>query len=277
MIQPLPKRQFQKNSPLSEDDWRDFFQRGFCIIRGLLETKEIETTRAALNQVLKEAHQLATQKPANFKGGIYHRGGKFVIESNQEKQLEKLHRVCGCGSLDPTLLATSRHPSLLCAFGDILMADQFEQLICQFHAKTPGDNVTFEPHRDIEFRLNGDPQWQDVNRHGSYVVAVIAIDACHSGNGGLYVVPGSHNNVKLTDISPAKDNFSLQWGLHATTPSLAPGDAILMHPYLVHWSSPNNSNKSRFTLLSGVSSIGANHKDYPGDCTNAILTTQRSP
>ena len=152
------------------------------------------------------------------------------------------------------------------------MADSFEQIICQFHAKIPGDNVTFQPHRDVEFRLHCDPNWHDINHWGSYVVAVMAIDRAGPDNGGLQVVPGSHLNVSLQGLKPAKDSFNPDWNKTAIAPELEAGDALLMHPYLVHWSEANTGKQARFSLLSGVCSIGANHENYPGDCTNTILT-----
>ncbi len=147
-------------------------------------------------------------------------------------------------------------------------------LFANFHPKEPGDSVSFQPHRDVEFRLHCDPNWQDINGWGSYVVAVIAIDAAGPENGGLQVVPGSHHNLTPESIVPACDNFDPDWKKKAISPRLQAGDALMMHPYLVHWSQANTSNQSRFSLLSGVCSMDSNHENYPGDCTNEIIVVR---
>ena len=271
----LPTRQFAADSPLTEQDWQDFFLKGYCIIRSVLSGQELQQTRQSLDELLDIARQTACGKGADFDGIVWNKGAKFVLTTDSNAQLEQLHRVCGCGSADPVLLSVSRHPKLLNAFADILLSENFEQLICQFHPKLPGDNVTFQPHRDVEFRLHGDSNWADVNGWGSYVVAVLAIDAAGADNGGLTLVPGSHHNVELATLKPASTHFQPEWRSNAVQPELAAGDALLMHPYMVHWSGANTGKTPRYSLLSGVSSPGANHNNYPGDCTNEILSVTR--
>ena len=271
----LPTRQFASDSPLSEQDWQDFFLKGYCVVRSLLSEQELLETHKALDDLLNTARQAAAEVGGDFDGIIWRDGAKFVMKTDNHSQLDQLHRVCGCGSANPVLLSSSRHPELLGAFADILMSETFEQLICQFHPKLPGDNVTFKPHRDVEFRLNGDSNWADVNGWGSYVVAVIAIDSAGASNGGLSLAPGSHNNVDLASLKPASTHFKPEWRQNVVQPELASGDAILMHPYMVHWSGANTGSTPRFSLLSGVCSPGANHNNYPGDCTNEILSVKQ--
>ena len=268
----LPERRFGKHSPLSETDWRQFFEDGYCLIRHMLSADEVTLVEASLHHLIEVAEQRAAFMGRHFEGYFYYRGAQFVVENDAYGHLEKLCRVCGCGSADPTLLQMSQHPKLLQAFADILMSERFEHLICQFHPKQQGDNVTFPPHRDVEHRLNADPNWSDINHWGSYVVAVIAIDPAGPDNGGLNVVPGSHQQVKLPGLQPARNQPDPQWSERAVCPELAPGDVLLMHPYLVHWSNANTGSHPRFSLLSGVSSPGANHNSYPGECTNRMLT-----
>ena len=273
----FPKNRPYTFSSLTDNQWRHFFQNGFYIVKGLLSQTEITKTRQSLQQLNDIAKKLATQYPSFYEGDVHYKGAKFVFKNNRHAELERLYRVCGCGSIDPVLLHTSRHPKLLTIFQDLLMTRRMEHLICQFHAKSPGDNVAYPPHRDIEFRVNNDPLWQDVNQWGSYVVAVIAIDQASVENGGLYLVPGSHNECKLNTLTPARKPFDPRWGIHALCPTLNAGDALLMHPYLVHWSNPNTSDEPRFSLLSGVCCPEANHVSYPGNCMNEIIPIHNDP
>ncbi|PJE80132.1 hypothetical protein CI610_00898 [invertebrate metagenome] len=273
MITDYPKRLFSQHSPLSQQQWQSFFTRGYCIVDGLLPAPDVADVMNALWNLQLEAEQLAHTLPANFDGKTNHQGAQFVLKTDADQQLEKLYRVCGCGSADPVLLQASRHPRLLLAMADLLLAKQFEHIICQFHAKLPHDDVEFPPHRDIEFRLHFDPKWKDINHWGSYVIAVIAIDACSANNGGLALVPGSHLNITLDELKngAAQDKRPQNT---AVCPKLNPGDVLMMHPYLLHWSAPNTGANTRFTLLSGMCSTGANQSQYPGNCTNDILTVR---
>ena len=269
----LPDRTHSHESPLSQDLWQQFFEQGYCILPGLLTRKEVTRTRKALENLLARAGQLAELQGADFDGETTDEGARFVFNTDSKGQLQQLHRVCGCGSADPLLLKVSRHPSLLKAFADLLMSSSFEQIICQFHPKLPGDDVTFRPHRDVEFRLLCDSGWQDINHWGSYAVAVMAIDPASAENGGLCLVPGSHHGVDLSRIQPASTHFDPDWNRQMIQPELAAGDVLFMHPYMVHWSGANQGSNTRFSLLSGVCSPGANHRNYPGDCTNQMLST----
>lgn len=179
----------------------------------------------------------------------YNLGAKFVLKSNKKRELEKLYRACRCGSADSVLLHTPRHPTLLKVFQDLLMSDTFEHLICQLHAKMYDDNVAFSPHRDADFRVRRDPEWQDINQWGSYVVAIIAIDNAGPSNGGIYLAPNSHNNIDLTNLKSAREHFDPQWKVSAICPELKAGDALFIHPYLVQWSCADTGNKPRFSLL----------------------------
>lgn len=270
----LPVRSCADQSPLTPEEWQQFFLQGYCVIRNLLNSKEVLDTRYSLLKLMEQARSIANGQVSGFDGVVKDSGANFVLTNDACGQLEQLHRVCGCGSADPVLLHMSRHPKLLGAFADILMSESFEQLICQFHPKLPGDKVTFKPHRDVEFRLHCDPLWQDVNHWGSYVVAVVAIDKATAENGGLSLVPGSHHGVSPSGLKPASEAFNNEWHNQVIQPELQEGDALLMHPYMVHWSGANNSDKPRFSLLSGVSSPGANKGNYPGDCTNEVLSIQ---
>ena len=119
--------------------------------------------------------------------------------------------------------------------------------------------------------MNYDADWEDIKGFGSYAIGVIAVDPSSSMNGGLHLVPQSHLNVNYKNIVKAKDDFKENWSLRAFAPKLESGDVLFMHPYLVHWSTPNKSANSRLSLLSGMCSVGANQGEYPGECTNEIL------
>ena len=267
----LPTRLLSYQSPLSEEQWQDFFTHGYCIIKQLLDSEEVNNVKFSLNNLYNEALLIAKTLPRNFHGHTFHKGAEFVLSTTHHNTLKKLYRVSGCGSFDKIILQTSRHPALLNAIADLLQAKTFEHLVCQFHAKPPYEQIQFSPHRDIQLRLNLDPNWQDTNKYGSYVQAMIAIDSCGSENGGIGLVTGSHKDITLKQAKLGQSPYTFEQSL-VIHPWLKPGDVLMTHPYLLHWPAPNNSNTSKFTLLSGMCSIGANTSEYPGNCTNQYLS-----
>lgn len=127
----------------------------------------------------------------------------------------------------------------------------------------PGDGVSFVKHRDWRYRKAFDPQWEDVGENGSYSVCIVAIDPMSSKNGGLIIDKksfpfGSDNESEIVALT------------------MEPGDILFMHPELLHWSAANQSTKSRRILLAGYCIYGANHCNYPGDCTNDIATKHQN-
>ena len=268
-------RRFSRQSPLSEEQYQQFFQQGFTRITAFFDDHDITVMRRAMDQLMVLARQLGRQHPLSGQSGISHQGSYFVLKEQNNRT--RVERVVGCGSAAPVLLDYSRHPRLLACFADLLNTSRFEQLIIQFHPKEPHDRVVFYPHRDIRHRRNYDPHWQDVNGFGSWVISVIAVDPSMPDNGCLRALPGSHLNYRSTLKNDRSDIILTdQQRREGAALPLAPGDVLFMHPYLIHWSNANQSDTSRYSLLSGVACQGANRGRYPGDCSNAILEACRT-
>jgi phytanoyl-CoA hydroxylase len=79
------------------------------------------------------------------------------------------------------------------------------------------------------------------------LAAWIAVDDTDRGNGGLYVVPGSHRLGLLCpeptddDTSFTNDVIRLPAGMEPVQVDLAAGDALFFHGSLAHGSPPNTS------------------------------------
>lgn len=59
---------------------------------------------------------------------------------------------------------------------ELLGTNDLEHLICQVHPKLPGDGVSYPAHKDIQFRRQFDPDWQDILGNGSYAICIIPVD-----------------------------------------------------------------------------------------------------
>lgn len=248
---------------LTSEDIAIFQQEGYLIIPKVFvkEVEELQTSYAnMLQEILEEINRPAY--PFSEKTQVtYLKGAQVVFKKEDPSKQPSILRVVGCGSIDQKSLELSRSPKLLQAFSELLNSQELEQLICQAHFKLPGDNVSFARHQDIKYRKEFDPEWNDINGPCSYAIAIIPVDPMGQNNGGLSIEPRSH-------LNPSEESVWIE---------AAPGDLLLMHPYVWHESGPNMSNESRRTLLTGFCAYGANHKNYPGNCTNMVIDTNPNP
>ncbi|MFT5583817.1 MAG: ectoine hydroxylase-related dioxygenase (phytanoyl-CoA dioxygenase family) [Cognaticolwellia sp.] len=139
-----------------------------------------------------------------------------------------------------------------------------DQLIQQAHFKLPGDGVEFSWHQDASNRRYGSPLWTDINGQGSFVQIAVAVDPMGAQNGGLQVLPGTHH---LGFVADPETGCIPQEHLDLTRPThleMAPGDAALFGPFLIHGSGPNKGSTSRRLFLQGYACPGANRRRYPG-------------
>jgi len=86
---------------------------------------------------------------------------------------------------------------------------------------------------------------------GTCCAVWIACDAADAENGGLNVVPGTHElDIVCPEESDRDNSFAKELvrppeGFTAILPELAPGDALVFHGNLIHGSQPNTS-RDRF-------------------------------
>lgn len=118
-----------------------------------------------------------------------------------------------------------------------------------FLVKPAGDGLPALWHQD------GHP-WQERLGSAAAVTAWVALDPSTPASGGLRVVPGSHHlparplrpNAELPSLFGAELDPALVDDAAAVDLVLAPGDASLHHPNLVHGSGPNRSDHPRRAL-----------------------------
>ena len=253
---------------------KDFFEKnGYVILRALYSHEEISQIKSAIDRLIQTANQICKDLEwVGEKRFLDEHKTLYVLKKPSAALDPQILRIVGCGGSEATLLEMSRKAELLRVFGDLFGVDKFEQIICQSHIKKPHDGVSFDPHRDVEFRKSFDPEWKDILQNGSYAVACIAVDDCSAENGGLEVVPGSHHEVvSLEHLELAKNTLTEEQKSLAIIPILQKGDVLIMHAHLIHWSRANVSEQSRYTLLSGLCAVGANHAQYPGSRVNEIV------
>lgn len=234
---------------ISENQIREFYQRGFFVIQNLFSQVELHTISLAFDRLQKTA--LMLNRTQEFQGS------QFVVEEN------RIDRVVWMGGAEPRLLQVGEDSRILGPCSDLLNIDHFEQLICQGHYKLPGDNVKFDWHQDCQHRGAGSQDWIDVDGRGSYVQTLMAIDQVTLENGPVYFIPYS-TKLGYAELEKHSDPMSLFDVKSAVPLLLAPGDVAFFHPYAIHGSEPNNSNGPRRVFINGFAYPGANQKKYPG-------------
>ncbi len=245
---------------LSAADIVAYYEQGYVIVKGAYSAREVREMSDTVNVMMARIFcQLSTATSMEKKQAAYIEGSQVVFTKTEGKPAS-ISRIVGCGSMDPSLLELLRSDKMVYTFLDLLNCEEMEHLICQFHPKLPGDNTSFPKHRDSDIRRKFDPEWKDVKGNGSYAIAIIAVDPMTPENGGLIIDKKSFPNQGTESEEVAV--------------KLAPGDMIFMHPDIVHWSGPNISAISRRTLLTGFCVAGANHKNYPGNCTNDLISVE---
>ena len=149
---------------------------------------------------------------------------------------------------DPFFADLVARPALVGVATEVL-GGAVEAFGCTYVVKAAGTGVATRWHQD------GHP-W--AARGIDQAVSIgIALDDAGPANGGLLVIPGSHRlaaqplrpateepNTFGVEIDPALVDESL-----AVPVVLAPGDASVHHPNLIHGAGANRSDRPRTTLV----------------------------
>lgn len=240
---------------LSQSQIDAFFRDGFFTLKKVFNAQEIKEMGSALDRITEVAKTIKTTTIV--------KGTQFVVEG------DRIDRVVWVGAIEPMLLKYSEHKKLLEPVSELLESKTMDQLICQYHPKLPGDNVSFDWHQDSSHRRYGTADWSDVNGKGSYVQTLIAIDPVTSDNGPVCFVPGSGSGHLVSPTGRLEDIVDVSKAIPLL---MEPGDVAFFGPYVVHGSTPNRSNISRRVFINGYASPGANKRKYPGEGSGRTLT-----
>jgi len=246
---------------LSPEQVVAFFEVGFAVQPHVFAPAEIGEMRAAFERLERAAYRLKSTQ--------MHRGSQFVLSSVPDGSGPphvRIDRIVWCGAAEPVLSALGQDPRLLAMASQLLGSREMNHLINQAHFKLPGDGVDFPWHQDSTHRRYGGEEWRDLNRRGSFVQTVTAIDDVTAANGPLQVIPGS---CKLGHVDPPEGGVG--WlptdrldPRTAVSVTMKAGSVLLFGPYTFHRSRPNSSPRPRRVFINGFAYPGANSRIYPG-------------
>jgi hypothetical protein len=123
----------------------------------------------------------------------------------------------------------------------------------QFVTKMPDA----DPQRG-QFRWHQDNGYQDV-QPGTNLTIWIALDDVDTGNGCVWVVPGSHRNGLLPHNRPNADSWHLETPVadQGIPVPLKAGHAVMFSGYMLHRSLANASDRPRRALFLQYAPAGA--------------------
>ncbi len=242
---------------LTDRQVRDFFEVGYLVVPNLFGSAEIQGMQESFDRLQKLAATVGSTQMV--------KGAQFVVEGS------RIDRVVWCGGADSYLLEMGLDPRLTEPSAQLLGSATMDQLINQAHFKLPGDGVQYEWHQDSEKRRYGSDEWTDVNGKGSFVQTITAVDECAPDNGPLLAWPGTVKWGHVYLDSPNPDTPKIDESKFVPV-LMKPGTTLFLHPYTVHGSRPNMSQRSRRVFINGYCSPGANRRVYPGEGAGRRIT-----
>ncbi len=241
---------------LTDEEIALFHAQGYLLKENVLSREEKELMVRSVSKAVDEGLEAVMKSNAPDQT-IYINKSRIVFQE-RENGSRSIVKINGCTGMAPDLLSIVRSEKLLHTFFEIIDTDRLEQIISQIHPKLPNDGLAFPKHRDVDFRVLFDPEWDDFLGNGSYAICIFPVDAMSKENGGLWI---DRSNYPV----PREEDSDIFW-VEAKL-----GDLLFIHPHLWHGSEPNASSQSRKTLLAGFAAYGANHKTYPGADVNTVF------
>jgi ectoine hydroxylase-related dioxygenase (phytanoyl-CoA dioxygenase family) len=244
---------------LSQSDIQRYKDDGFVVVRGVFDAAAVADLRAASDELLRQARDIADDA---FRGVTYfniHRNADPFAKNIADVPPVKgmLRRVTYPYAASPVFDRYRTHPGLIAAVGSLL-GDDIVQIVNQVNFNPPGIGVGWGWHQDYRFRK---PGIEDMLNN--FVQCILAIDLCSPFTGGVRFIPRSDRlgGLKLdTDVENAESHFD---AATAVTPEMQPGDAVLFNPYVIHGSTANKSPHSRRVYINGYARAQASAIGMP--------------
>lgn len=256
-VEPKLRKTLVNDGYFKKEEIDKFFNQGYVIVRELYNKNEIKDIAKYVERLEHEAKKLAKSRIGN----VHFKGAQFIFDKINNKI--KIHEIQWVGNIEPKLLKYGRKKELTCRVAQLLNSNEADHLLNHIYFKLPKNESGFTWHQDIQKRRHFDPYWEDINMYGSFVKVIIAIDPMTPSNGPIIIVPELPiaGDLYLDKINP--EQIAKLVNLNKAFPlTLSPGDAIFIHPYLVHGNTPNTSSQKRRIFINGFSYPGANKNLY---------------
>jgi hypothetical protein len=229
------------NSILSKAQWTQYDRDGYLRLGRVLNDGDLRALQQRINAIMlgtAPVHYERMLMQLDSDSGKYEDAG---VQSRGHKGATLNYRKIQELEFDPLFLEYMQRPLFREICAHVYGADTPVAAFRAMFMNKPARKGTFLPwHQDRWTYLDRDPQ----------ITVWTALDPATIGNGCVQVIPGSH---KLGLINPAHGSGFLtpaQAAQHAPASKvvfmeLEPGEAMLLHNYLLHASDVNRTDISR--------------------------------
>jgi len=227
-----PQTPVEPSMPLTEAQIADFHDRGYLVVRGLLDRERI----IAIQEEIDALHdRMAEATPE---------GVGVTWEERAEGRPPRIRQLMNSEMVSPGIMDFTRSPELIAILCQLMSGED----IYLFHSKLmmkAAHDGTFTPwHQDWGY-------WQNACREPLHLNCMLALDPATEANGAIRFVPGSHKQGPIAherDDEASGFQIGLPGDLDAYDADLVemePGDAVFFGPLVVHGSAPNTSAQDR--------------------------------
>ncbi|ANE48193.1 phytanoyl-CoA dioxygenase [Paenibacillus swuensis] len=231
---------------LTQEQKEHFDKEGYLIVKGLFSQEDVATIERTFEEI---SHQVV---PGYFEP---------VLDGETEDPLKRYPRVMHPHRYNETAMRYMLHKPVLAVLED-LYGEEAYAAQSMFYYKPPGSRGQ-ALHQD-NFYLKVEP--------GNCIAAWTSIDAAHEENGGLLVVPKTHDHdISCPEEADSKESFTTHYVKPPKDQKAIPvvmdkGDVLFFNGNLIH-GSYRNKTKDEFRRAfichyanSSATSIGEHYR-----------------
>ena len=228
---------------LSQAAREAYFEDGYAVARGFLQTEWLERMREAYLAAVERSREVKTSN--NW----------FSLQEDHSHDLPRIQRIEKIPDQDPTFWDFVVDSDIAMLAADIVGPDVIYR-DSMINVKCPGSGGAVSWHQDLPFYPH---------TNTSTIQILIALYDVPEEQGPLTLIRGSHKNRIYEHYDDAgnwsgkireSDFESIDWDQSLSLPCAA-GDALILHPLTVHGSGPNQTENSRPYLIHGLSAADA--------------------
>ena len=231
---------------ISPTQWAQFMEHGYFVMESLLPHQDVEKIKNRISKIFE--HQDDDVELDERRGG----------SGNELKGEERYRKILNAAN-DSFLWENYYTHKNVATIQKSFLGHNIRQWSSGVFTKSPRVGEATPWHQDIGIWANLDPEILDLDGKIAFVRDALsiwmAITPATKENGCLQVVPGSHyTEPQKHKLYPGAVHEELPRemlkGAKKVHIELAPGDAMVWHAHLWHYSPPNNSNNKRWGILS---------------------------
>lgn len=224
---------------LSPTERDRFLAEGYTVVRGVVPLGVRRDMLAVLDGWIEESRR----HDRNY-GETPNGKARFDFEAGHSAAAPRLRRVANPCDISETYRRFAWESSLP-ELATAIIGPDIKFFNARIYLKLPGGDARVDYHQDQPYQPH---------THDGLVTAMAFLDAMDEENGCLKVVPGSHEeryshfqDGRFTGLTPPE--LTAELDRRAVPVTGAAGDVCLLHPWTVHGSDANRSDRPRRLLI----------------------------